>query len=348
MVAIKGHAATQLLKSPDPRLSAFLFFGTDAGLVSERAKILAARLAEGGPEPGEVLRLDDADLENDPDRLAIEVKTIPMFGGRKIVRATTGRRINVLSLKPLLEDGSLAGALIVEAGNLKTDDALRLLFEKAAHAAAIACYADDTQDLAAVIREVLSAHVMTITPDAQELLVSRLGADRSLTRGEIEKLALYAHGKSSVEIEDVEAIVGDASELAIDGVVMAAASGDARTAIEEFGRLIDSGESPQGLILSLQRHFHRLHRVRAALDAGRQYEDAIRVLRPQLYFKQKAAFGAQTRQWTLSALNAAMGEIALAAKEARLAGALDEAIAERLMWRLAQKARSSGATRTRR
>ena len=70
----------------------------------------------------------------------------------------------------------------------------------------------------------LGAAGLTITPEARELLLSRLGADRALSRSEIEKLALYAGGKGTIEIDDVEAVVGDASELAIDTMIMAAAA----------------------------------------------------------------------------------------------------------------------------
>ena len=95
MVAIKANQARDFLKSPDPRLIAALFYGADAGLVAERAQALAKILAsvKGNP-PGEVLRVDDTDLENDPGRLAVELQTIPMFGGRKIIRATASRRIS--------------------------------------------------------------------------------------------------------------------------------------------------------------------------------------------------------------------------------------------------------------
>ena len=53
----------------------------------------------------------------------------PMFSRRRIVRAIAGRRISAQLLKPLLGSGPLEGLLIVEAGNLKSDDSLRALFE---------------------------------------------------------------------------------------------------------------------------------------------------------------------------------------------------------------------------
>src|SRR5690606_33455679 len=155
------------------------------------------------------LRIEDADLEQDPDRLLVETQTIPMFGGPKVVHTRASRRVNAASLKPLLEGGALAGSLVVEAGNLRSNDALRLLFEKSPHAAAVICYPDEARDLEAIVRDTLQEAGVAITPDARQTLLSRLGADRAMTRGELEKLILYARGKSQIDVDDVEAVVGD-------------------------------------------------------------------------------------------------------------------------------------------
>src|SRR6185295_3615553 len=193
MVAIKAHQAQSFLNPPGPKVPAVLFYGSDAGLISERATRLAALVA--ARDTGEIIRLDDADL-------AADLQTIPMFGGSKVVRATAGRRITAAALQPLLEGGTLAATLIVEAGNLKPTDSMRVLFEKAAQAAAVACYADEARDIEGLIGETLKAHGLAITSDAREMLVARMGADRVMSRGEIEKLALYATGKTEVDAAD--------------------------------------------------------------------------------------------------------------------------------------------------
>lgn len=335
MVAVKAHLADKFLSSPDASLRAFLFFGTDPGLVTERAQMTARKLAAADNPPGEIIRLDDADLDSDRDRLGVELRTLPMFGGRKIVRVTTGRIINAAMLKDLVDSGDLAGVLIVEAGNLKPTDALRASFEKSPAAAAIACYGDEGRDLESLAREVLDATGMNITSDARTLLISRLGADRALSRAEIEKLVLFAQGKPRIEVEDVEAIVGDASDLAIDRIVNAAASGDARTAINEFARAVTAGENPQTIIAAIQRHLHKLHRVRTELDRGAQLADALRQLRPPLHFKQRDAFAGQCRRWARPALDRALAATADALKTARLNAAIEDVVAERLLMSLA-------------
>ena len=172
---------------------------------------------------------------------------------------------------------------------------------------------------------------MQITPDAKRLLLARLGADRALSRAEIDKLVLYAHGKSMIEESDVEAAVGDAAELALDRIVMAAAAGRGAAALAECDRSVASGESPQSVIAALQRHFLRLHRMRGALDTGKSMDDVVRAARPPLHFKQREAIEQQCRAWTLPQLGAALARIADAAKAARLNSALEGTLAEHLL-----------------
>src|SRR5262245_27412078 len=335
MVAVKTHQAEAFLRTLERLPQAILLYGPDAGLVVERAARLAQRLAAEHDPPGEILRLDDASLEEDPNRLFVELKTVAMFSGRKIVRASPGRRLTVAALKPLLEAGPLEGYLIVEAGNLRPDEALRALFEKSATAAAIACFPDEARDLEAMAREVLAGARLKITPEALRGLIARLGADRALSRAEIEKLALYASGKETIEEDDVEAAVGDAAELAVDRVVLAAGSRRLAEALNECDRCLAGGENAQAIIAALQRHFVRLHAMRSAMDAGRPLADILRQQRPPLHFRRKASIEQHCRSWGLGELSAAIARINAVAKAARLASNMDATLTAQLISDLA-------------
>ena len=104
MVAVKTHQANAFLSALDRVPAAVLFYGSDSGLVSERAASLAKRLSERDTPPGEIVRFDDASLEEDPGRIFVELATVPMFCGRKIVRAIAGRRVSAQQLAPLVAD----------------------------------------------------------------------------------------------------------------------------------------------------------------------------------------------------------------------------------------------------
>lgn len=345
MVAVKG-SVEQYLKAPPKGVSAILLYGTDAGLVTERAQALAKAVANQTTPPGDIFRLDDSDLDTDPDRLIVELTTVSMFGGRRIVRATQSRRVTAAMIKPLLEAGRLEGFLIVEAGALKAEDAMRKAFEASEVGAAIPCFADEARDLDGLVKDVLGAHKLAITADAKRLLISRLGADRGLSRMEIDKLALYAMGKSEIDEADVAAIVGDASDMTIDAIITAAVTGKGSAAVTECDRALAAGESAQYVMIAAQRHLQRLHRVRMALESGASMDEALKGLRPPVFYKQRDGFVAQVEMWSSAKLTRGLARITEAQRLARSGGelsALDETVlAEGMLLDLARLAAFKG------
>ncbi len=335
MVAIKAQQAEAFARKPDAKVNAALVYGPDTGLVSERARAIAQALAKRAGDEAEIIRIDEADLDGDPDRLAVELQTIPMFGGGKVVRTASGRKINATMFKDIFAAGAPAAGLVCEAGNLKASDALRKLFEGTDWSAAVPCYADSERDLAGLAREMLDKAGLAIDKQTLELLVARIGADRALSRGEIDKLILYCAGRDRVEAADIEAIVGDATDAGLEAIAMAAAGGEPQRVVREFDRAINAGESAQVVILIAQRYFQRLHRVRSAMDEGRSLDEAIRQIRPPLHFRLRDQVTAQCRLWSTAMLSEALARINETAEQARLNSAMEDILAERLLFNLA-------------
>ena len=104
---------------------------------------------------------------------------------------------------------------------------------------ALPCYADGERELARLIDDEMRQAGLTIAPDARAALVPFLGGDRAASRNEIRKLALYAQKSGQVTLDDVLAVVADASTLALDNVVDAAFAGktaDVETQIRQGAR----------------------------------------------------------------------------------------------------------------
>ena len=159
----------------------------------------------------------------------------PMFATSQVVRVIAGARLDVPSLKALLA-APFDNALIIEAGNLRPDSGLRKVFETNRSAAALPCYGDE-RTLAALIDAELAEAGLHIDRETRTYLMTRLGADQALSRSEVTKLALYAKGAREVTPEDIEAIVGDAAETALETFVYAASGGDPAEALREMQRL---------------------------------------------------------------------------------------------------------------
>jgi len=335
MVAFKSSAVASFLKSPDPNCRAVLVYGPDAGLVSERATALAHAFARKAPGRTEIVRLDDRDFGEDPARLEIELRTVPMFAARSVVRVTAGAKLDVPSLKALLATPP-ENPLIVEAGNLRPDSGLRKLFESHKSAVALPCYGDE-RTLSSLIDAELADAGLSIDSETRSYLMTRLGADQALSRSEVAKLALYASGGTSVSHDDVEAIVGDAAETALDNFVYAASGGDPELALRELQRLAAAGTENAAALSALGRHFTQLHRVASAQAGGGSAEQAVKSLKPRPHFKREPLFLAHCRRWGAARLAHALPLIQEAVRRTRRSPDLETAFAERLVLTLTSR-----------
>src|SRR5262249_25505755 len=142
--------------------------------------------------------------------------------------------------------------VVIEAGDLKRGAPLRSFCERAPNIAALPCYVDAEREIARLIDEEMRDAGLTIAPDARTLLTSLLGGDRLASRSEIRKLALYAHGKERVEVDDVMAVAADASMLALDALIDAAFTGRIKDVEFQFAKTSMAGTSPASILSAVQ------------------------------------------------------------------------------------------------
>jgi DNA polymerase-3 subunit delta len=299
---VKSHEADRYAAHPPKNLVAALVFGQDTGMVRERAETLMKTVVDDLNDAFRVSDLDDSALTSDPARLSDEAAAISMLGGRRVVRVR-GVGNNLAKLfESFLEEPAGDALIVLEAGDLAKGTGLRKLFEEADNAAAIACYPDSARDLFDVVRSGLKAEGLTIAPDALEDAVGRLGSDRGITRREIEKLALYAHGKKSVTLEDVQATLGDEAEARVEEAIDAAGNGDVVKLDLALERLWIAGTSPIQIVRQAMSHFQRLLLVNVESKRGESTDGAIRKLRPPVHFSRAASFKNQAQRWSEASL----------------------------------------------
>ena len=269
MTAIKNSDVDRFIAKPDPAMPIVLVYGPDAGLVRERVDALVRASVDDPNDPFAFVRIEGEELSANPSRLVEEANTIPLFGGRRAVLLRVNPRYNAApALTPLIEAPSPDCRVIIEAGELRKTAPLRTMCEKAKTAAALPCYLDDAKAISSLIDEEMRAAKLTLTPDARAALTSLLGGDRLASRGELRKLAVYAMGRERIELDDVMAVVADASEQALDGVIDAAFAGETRDVETEFGKARAGGSSPAAIVSAAIRQVANLHKMKLAVDGG--------------------------------------------------------------------------------
>jgi DNA polymerase III subunit delta len=339
MVALKGSDIDSFVARPDPGRPVALVFGPDAGLVRERAEALVRASVDDPKDPFQLARLDGDDLAGAPTRLIEEANTVPLFGGRRAVWVKAGGRNIAPAVEPLLASPAPDCRVVIEAGDLKRSAPLRAICERSKHAVALPCYPDAERDLVRLIDTELRAESLAISAEARSALVPLLGGDRLASRHEIRKLALFARGKARVELDDVMAVVADASTLALDGLIDAAFAGRTGELEAQFGKARTAGTAAGTIVSAALRQVAQLHRARLAVDEGAPIGTAMEGIQPFVHFSRKAAVEIALRNWSSARLERAMTQVAEAALETRKQPALAEVIAQRTLLALAVSAR---------
>lgn len=337
MTALKAHEVEAFLRRGAKDLRCFLVYGPDQGLVHERCAELVKLIGGAGAS---AKKFDGDQIAADPATLLDEAQSSGLFGEKPLLWLRAGgKQIHEL-IEPLLQDPPPDMALIVEAGELKPSAALRKLFEGAKNALALPCYADDARDLARLIDEELREAGFAIEADAKRVLIENLGGDRLATRQEIKKLCLYALGNDTITLEDVAAVSGDVSALALDAILDELGLGQTPHVLAETQRHIAHGTHASVLLNLALRHMMTLQLLRYDVDNGRATAEAIKSASPPIFFKRQPKIERQLVLWSLPKIERALEVLNEAVLKTRQLPEVTNIVAERALMDVAALAQA--------
>lgn len=337
---LKGARLDAFLRRPDPAVRAVLFFGPDRGLVRERADALVGAAGGDAADPFATIELDPATLKSDPARLVDEAAALSFSGRRRVVRLREATDAGAGAVEAWLGHGAGEGLVLVECGDLSPRSALRKLAEKSDTAVAVGCYPNAGPELERFIIETLAGNGVTIRGEAAAFLAARVGADRALVRGELDKIALYVGAGGTVTTDAAAACIGDSSEVTMDMVADAACRGDGAALDRALAAAATEGASPVALLRATARHVERLMLVVGLMARGDSPDKALAALRPPVFFKLRGSFLRQASSWSVNRLATALELLTAAEIDCKSTGLPDGLIAQRTLMRIAQAARA--------
>lgn len=337
--------ADRFCRTPDPAVRVVLVYGPDAGQVEERIDQLTRSVVSDPADPFLVADLSADVLTADPARLADEAAAIAMTGGRRVVRLRGVEADAGGFFAGFLKDVPGDALILLGAGELKRTSALVKTFEGAGNAAALACFADNAARVETLARSILREHGVTIEEEALAYLSVRLGSDRTLTRREIEKLALYAGPGGRLDAAEVMQMVGDSVEHALEELAFAAADGDVPAVSRIFDSALAQGASTVGMLRAVGGHFMRLHEAAHRIRRGQPAKAAMEALRPPVFYMLQDRFAAQAQAWPADALSTVVLLIADAEADQKRSGHPEASACGRALYQIAQMARRQRSRR---
>lgn len=315
-----------------------LIYGPDRGLVRQRADVIASHILKDLNDPFNRSDVSQEMIVDDSARLSDELAAMSFTGDRRliVVRDATDKISDVI--ENALNQLHKGNFLMICADDLGPRSPLRLIAESAANLAALACYKDEGVGLSQLIRTALRNYGFQAEDAVVHYLSSQLGGDRMMILAELEKLSLYFYGESRLELDAVMAVVSEAGEKSFDDIAQAVAGGQIESLCRALDRLFSEGEQAVAVLRSVQRYFSRLSEIQAAAAGGQSFDQAVKSLRPPVFFKQQPVMASHARRWTQRKLDQAHYIIMLAEKDSKLAGEQANLVCSHHLLRIARAA----------
>ena len=332
MAEIREGEFRKLLSSAFAGIDGVLFYGNDEESMADVTRQTLSAWRGGG----EVVVIEASSLRGGSGELKDHLFSQSLFGGRGLVLVRGCEEQHAPALLALIGEGGWSNALLLQAGSLRKNSALRAAIAKSKRFHAVAFYAEDESAFLDRVRSMATEKGLRFDEGAAERLAILCGTDRSLVAIELEKLALLSTGAELVTVQMVEESCGDQAASDMEALMDAVLSGEPMEADRLLQRAVGAPEF-SGLLPMFLSRLSRLADVRAALDAGASWESAFAKARPPVFFPQQPAMKRQLSGLSLDGVMRLQEQLQEWTLQARRLGAVGDVFIARNLISLATR-----------
>ncbi len=243
----------------------YLLYGPESYLRLNYTKRLCDAIV---PESDAMNRLD---LEGDNVRESEIIdfaETIPFFAERRLVRIKDSGLMKTGA--ELLPDymKSIPGHAVLVFCETEADKRSRL-YKAIKNAGYISEFGEQNEEtLMKWAAGLLGKSDLRISANNMKYLLSRTGRDMNHISLEIDKLANYCHGKTVVEKQDIDSIIGTQIENHIFDMIEAVTGGNQRRALDLYSDLLALKEPPMRILYLIARQYNQLLIIKELMAEG--------------------------------------------------------------------------------
>ncbi len=287
------------MKIPPIKIDAFLknptshhilIYGQDSGLIKERAKFLANSLMKNFGI-NEKLTFQCANLTQEIDLIYEKISNLSFFSPQPLIIIDDCSGLLSKSVKELIENSKDVPMIFI-AGDLPASSGWRKFFEDDEKKSAIACYPLEIPALKSYVLKKLAEENLKIEPQALDFFCQLVMGDFLRCKSDVEKLINYMQFSKNQIIDHsiIEKSVSEPINEEIDDLCSHIISKESAEFGLIFNKLIKSSVQHVTIIRFMLFYLQRLLIVSNAIENGLNENEALNLLKPPIFFKQKADF----------------------------------------------------------
>ena len=294
---IKDFQLETIIKEHKSFIS-ILIYGPNEGLIKEQIeKITKVYLPK---ENYDHIVFNGKELDNDPHALDNIIRTVSMFFDNKVVIADSIKDKHLNIIENIISNIPQKVILIIKDGNLNKSSKIRSFFETNETCVSLACYDDDFRSMMKTVDEFVIKNKFDLDHDVKNYLLQSLSSDRMISKQELDKIEIYyKNSGTKIELENVKSLLNDSSSQNLNRMNETVMFGNTSKSSKIVNKLLSEGTSPISLIRSLTNYLMRIKLTKIEMKKGNNFDKAIKVLKPPVFWKEKDSFQKLCLKWPI-------------------------------------------------
>jgi DNA polymerase-3 subunit delta len=270
----------------------YLFYGDNEGSKEEAIKNL---FQENYLD--KIYRYEEKEILDNIDNFFNSVLTKSFFDNEKLIiinRATDKIRETV---EILIEKNPEDIKIILNSKNLEKKSILRKIFEKEKSIICVPFYEDNNQTLNSIVSLFFKNKKIPTSQQLINVLVERCRGDRKNLNNELEKVGAYSLNKKNLNFEEIIKLTNLADNYNASELVDHSLAKNTRKTVAILNENNYSDEDYIIIIRTLLAKLKRLVKIHELVDEKNNIEQAVSVIKPPVFWKDKPLVIQQIRSW---------------------------------------------------
>tara|TARA_Y100000768_G_scaffold203584_1_gene153174 strand:- start:630 stop:1652 length:1023 start_codon:yes stop_codon:yes gene_type:complete len=303
---IKEFQLSESIKSN--LFQSFLIYGPNEGLVRENIEFVYKKFSENSE--CEKLYITSKQLDEDPTILQNEMNSISMFSPKKFIVLVNLKEKHVNIIDDCLSKNYENIFLVLKLENLQKSSKIRRLYETSKIHFSLACYDDDIKTLSSLLEKFQKENSIIFDNEVKSFLLENLSNDRMVIKNELEKILLsLSHDEKKVNIEEIKYILHDSANTDYHQINNAVMFGNVEKVSRSLGKFFNLGTAPVAILKSFNNYVMRIRSAQVEISKGKQFDEAIKILKPPVFWKEKSDFKRHCLMWPAKIIENIINEV---------------------------------------
>ncbi len=282
----------ELTKIDIKQYNYFLLYGDNEGLKEETIKNLFEK-----NYLEKIHRYEEKEILNNENNFFNSILTKSFFDNEKLIiinRATD--RIKLI-IEELLEKKPADVLFILNSKNLEKKSTLRKFFERDKLTICCPFYEDNNQTLNSIISNFFRIKKIPVSQKLVNILIERCRGDRKNLNNELGKIESFSLNKKNINLQEIIQLTNLADNYSASELIDHSLAKNTRKTITILNENNFSDEDNIIIIRTLLAKLKRLLKIYELVDDKNNIDQAITLIKPPIFWKDKPLVIQQIRSW---------------------------------------------------